>query len=57
VFLKNEVIDMSEYSIATFLEVLAEDDLEKEIIKLVSKGLTNEELLERILKIIRGREK
>lgn len=56
-FLKNEVIDMSEYSIATFLEVLAEDDLEKEIIKLVSKGLTNEELLERILKIIRGREK
>ena len=48
---------MSEYSITTFLEVLAEDDLEKEMIKLASKGLTNEELLEKILKIIRGREK
>jgi len=57
VFLKNEARHMTEYSIATFLEALAEDNLEKGMIKLISKGLTNEEFLEEILKIIRGKEK
>ena len=48
---------MSEYSIVTFLEALAEDDLEKEMIELISKGLTNEELLEKVLTKMRGKEK
>lgn len=48
---------MSEYSIATFLEALAEDDLEKKMIEMISKGLTNEELLEKVLAIIRRKEK
>lgn len=48
---------MGEYSITTFLEALAEDDLEKEMIELISRGLTNEELLEKVLTIIRGKEK
>jgi len=43
---------MSEYSIATFLERLAETDLEREIIRLISQGLTNEKILEEILKKI-----
>lgn len=48
---------MSEYSIATFLEALAADDLEKKMIELISKGLTNEELLEKVLEIVRRKEK
>lgn len=48
---------MGEYSITTFLEALAEDDVEKEMIELISRGLTNEELLEKVLTIIRGKEK
>jgi len=57
VFSKNEVRQMGEYSITTFLEALAEDDVEKEMIELISRGLTNEELLEKVLTIIRGKEK
>ena len=45
---------MSDYSITTFLERLADDDMEKEIIRLISKGLTREELLEEILNLPRG---
>jgi len=47
---------MSDYSITTFLERLAEDDMEKEIIRLISKGLTNEELLDEILTLLRGKK-
>jgi len=47
---------MSDYSIATFLERLAEDDLEKEIIRLISKGLTKEEMLEETLNLLRGKK-
>lgn len=48
---------MDEYSMVTFLEALAEDDLEKEMIRLVSKGAANEELLQKILAKIRGTTK
>ena len=47
---------MSEYSIADFLETLADEALEKKIIKLISEGYSNEELLTRILDMI-GRKK
>ncbi|NIO38323.1 hypothetical protein GTO27_11575 [Candidatus Bathyarchaeota archaeon] len=47
---------MRDYSITTFLERLAEDDMEKEIIRLMSRGLTNGELLEEILKLLRGKK-
>jgi len=47
---------MTDYSITTFLERLAEDDIEKEIIRLISKGLTKEELLEEILNLLRGKK-
>lgn len=47
---------MSDYSITTFLERLAEADMEKEIIRLISRGLTNEELLEEILNLLRGKK-
>lgn len=40
---------MNEYSIATFLEALADDDLEKEMIELVAKGIEGEELLKQLL--------
>ena len=48
---------MSDYSIITFLERLADDDMEKEIIRLISKGLTREELLEEILNLPRREKK
>ena len=47
---------MSDYSITTFLEKLAEEDMEKEIIRLISRGLTNGELLEEILNLLRGKK-
>lgn len=43
---------MSEYSIANFLEALAEDDLEREIIRLIFKGFTEEKLLQKILEVL-----
>jgi len=50
--LKKEVKYMSEYSIANFLEALAEDDLEREIIRLIFKGFTEEKLLQKILEVL-----
>lgn len=47
---------MSEYSIADFLEALADDALEKKIIKLISEGHSDEEVLTRILDMM-GRKK
>jgi len=47
---------MSDYSITTFLERLADDDMEKEIIRLISKGLAGEELLKEILNLLGGKK-
>ena len=47
---------MDEYSIADFLDALADDALERKIIKLISEGHSDEELLTRILDMI-GRKK
>jgi len=55
--LKNDGEKMSEYSIATFLERMSDDELEREIIRLLFKDLTNEELLDNILKLVRGKKK
>jgi hypothetical protein len=43
---------MEKYSIKNFLESLAEDEIEKEMIRLISKGNRGEILLEKILKFI-----
>jgi hypothetical protein len=40
---------MSEYSITNLLEALSEDDIEKKIIKLLSEGHIDDELLEKLL--------
>jgi len=40
---------LSEYTIADFLEALADDELEKKMIKLISEGLTDEDLLTKLL--------
>jgi DNA-binding CsgD family transcriptional regulator len=48
---------MSEYSIATFLERLADSDLERVIIGLISQGLTNEQILEEILKRVKVKKR
>lgn len=47
---------MSDYSIADFLEALTDDGLEKKMIKLITEGHSDEDLLIRILDII-GRKK
>jgi len=47
---------VSEYSIATFLKALTDDDLEKELIELIDKGFLGEELLEKILEIVKGKK-
>ena len=52
--MRREVRQVDEYSIATFLEALAEDDFEKEMIKLIAKDLTSEEMLEKILAEMRA---
>ncbi len=44
--MKNE---NDEYSIATLLQKLAEDKLERKMIELLSKGLSEEELLKELL--------
>jgi hypothetical protein len=56
VFLKKEDSQLNEYSIAEFLEVLTDDDLEREMIKLISEGYANEELLEKLLEVLLGRK-
>lgn len=43
---------MSEYTIEDFLEALADDNLEKRMIKLISKGLTDEDLLTKLLELV-----
>lgn len=55
-FLKKEDSQLNGYSIAEFLEVLTDENLEKEMIKLISEGYANEELLEKLLKVLLGRK-
>jgi hypothetical protein len=43
---------LREYTIATFLEALTDDDIEKKLIQLIAKGLTGEELLEQLLETL-----
>lgn len=45
---------MSEYSIAYFLDALAEDELEKKITKLLFTNMDNEKMLNELLKIVDG---
>ena len=45
---------MTEYTIVSFLEELAEDDTEKELIRLISRGLHHQRILEKILSIAKG---
>jgi hypothetical protein len=47
---------MSEYSIVDFLEALADDDLEKKLLRLVSEGLEEDKLLDRILELLGGKQ-
>jgi hypothetical protein len=42
-----------EYSIATLLQSLADDELEKQMIELLSKNLTDEQMLRDLLKSIK----
>ena len=48
---------MDQYSIITFLESLAEDDIERVMIKLISEDIQGEDLLDKILEIIVGEKK
>jgi hypothetical protein len=48
---------MSEYSIADFLKALASDDIEREMIKLISEGYADEDLLTKLLEIMQGLNK
>ena len=54
--MKKEDSQLNEYSIAEFLEVLTDDDLEKEMIKLISEGYADEELLEKLLEVLLRRK-
>jgi len=42
-----------EYSIATLLQKLAEDELESRMIELLSRNLTEEEVLKKLLKAMK----
>jgi len=48
---------LDEYSMVTFLANLADDDLEKELLELISEGLGEEELLDKILEVLRRKRK
>ncbi|RWX73685.1 MAG: hypothetical protein ACO0C9_07850 [Candidatus Methanosuratincola verstraetei] len=48
---------MDEYSIVDFLMALTEDNFEKQTIKLISEGYTDDLLLEKLLEIIKGEKK
>lgn len=42
---------MSDESIVSFFESLSDDDIEKKIIRLISQGLTDKEMVEQLLGI------
>ena len=45
--------ETGEYSIATLLQRLASDELERRMIELLSESITEEQILEELLKFIR----
>ena len=51
---KKEVKNLDQYSIINFLELLADDDIEKAMIKLISEGNQGEDLLNKILDMMVG---
>jgi len=48
---------MEEYSIVDFLLALADNDEEKQMIRMISKGCSNEEILEKLLEPIKVQQK
>lgn len=54
---KKGVKQLDQYSIINFLELLADDDIEKAMIKLISEGNQGEDLLNKILEIVVGEKK
>jgi hypothetical protein len=48
---------LEDYTIAEFLASLSEDELEKQMIKLISEGYSEEELLEKLLEIMERKQK
>jgi len=57
VYSKKGVKQLDQYSIINFLELLADDDIEKAMIKLISEGNQGEDLLNKILEIVVGEKK
>ena len=51
---KKEVKNLDQYSIITFLESLADDEIEKVMIRLISEGNQGEDLLNKILDMMVG---
>jgi len=54
VYSKKEVKNLDQYSIITFLEALADDEIEKVMIRLISEGNQGEDLLNKILDMMVG---
>jgi hypothetical protein len=54
VYSKKEVKNLDQYSIITFLESLADDEIEKVMIRLISEGNQGEDLLNKILDMMVG---
>lgn len=53
-YLKKEVEQLDQYSIISFLESLADDEIEKVLIRLISEGNQGEDLLRKLLETIVG---
>ena len=52
--MKKEVEQLDQYSIINFLESLADDEIEKVLIRLISEGNQGEDLLRKLLETIGG---
>jgi DNA-binding transcriptional regulator YhcF (GntR family) len=50
-----KVNQMSDNSIITLFEALMDDEIEKNIIRLIAQGLNEEEIIEELLEIKTGR--
>jgi len=55
--LKKELDWLEDYTIAEFLASLSEDEFEKQMIKLLSEGYSEEALLEKLLDIMERKRK
>ncbi len=53
-YLKKEFEQLDQYSIISFLESLADDEIEKVLIRLISEGNQGEDLLRKLLETIVG---